>query len=54
MGGNDVSEFMILNHIVEVGEPMSIVVLRYHDKENVEEINKKTMMPLDFINKSIS
>ena len=41
-------------HIVEFGEPMHIVVLRYHENGmDVKEINKKTLMPINIINKII-
>ncbi len=42
------------HHIVEFGEPMHIVVLRCHDNGmDVKEINKKTLMPINIINKII-
>ncbi len=42
------------NHIIEFGEPMSLVVLRYHKQEmNAEEISKKTEMPIEIIKKII-
>jgi len=42
------------NHIIEFGEPMSIVVLRYHKQGmNVEEISKKTLMPIEMIKKTV-
>ena len=37
-------------HIIEFGEPMSAVVKRYHDAGmSIEEIMKKTFMPLDAV-----
>ncbi|MGD6806714.1 MAG: VOC family protein [Candidatus Bathyarchaeia archaeon] len=38
------------NHILEFGEPMSDTVLRLHKQGlSVDEVAKKSMMPLDFI-----
>ena len=40
------------NHIIEIGEPMSVVVIRLH-KEGMspEEITNKSMMPIEIVNK---
>lgn len=38
-------------HIIEFGEPMFIVVNRYHEQGmTIEEISKKTLMPIENIN----
>ena len=38
------------NHIIEFAEPMSSVVLRFHESGmNLEEIAKKSLMPIEFI-----
>ena len=42
-------------HILEIGEPMSIVIQRFSEKGlSVDEIVKKTMMPLDIVNNVLS
>lgn len=39
-------------HIIEIGEPMYIVVIRYHQEGmKLEEIAKKTLMPIEIIKK---
>jgi predicted enzyme related to lactoylglutathione lyase len=39
-------------HIIEFGEPMPVVIQRFSNQGfSVEDIVKKTMMPLDIINK---
>lgn len=40
------------NHIIEIGEPMSTVVIRLHQNGmSPEEITKKSMMPIEIVNK---
>lgn len=42
------------NHIIEFGEPMSVVVIRYYKQGmDVEEISKKTLMPIEVIKKTV-
>lgn len=42
------------SHIVEVGESMESVVLRYYKTGmNIEDISNRTSMPEDFVNKTI-
>ena len=42
------------HHIVEFGEPMSVVVIRYHQEGMTkEEISKKTLMPIEIVNQII-
>jgi predicted enzyme related to lactoylglutathione lyase len=42
------------HHIVEFGEPMHIVVRRFHNEGmNSDDISKKTLMPLDIVKKII-
>jgi uncharacterized glyoxalase superfamily protein PhnB len=42
------------NHIIEVGESMDSVVLRYHATGmNMEDIKRKTSMPQKFIEKIV-
>ena len=43
------------NHIVEVGETMESVVLRYHDSGmSIEEISDRTSMPGEFVEIAVS
>jgi catechol 2,3-dioxygenase-like lactoylglutathione lyase family enzyme len=42
------------NHIIEFGEPMSIVVIRYFKQGmTIEEISKKTLMPIEMIKNTV-
>lgn len=39
------------SHIIEFGEPMSAVVIRFHQQgKTIEEIAKKSLMPIEIIN----
>jgi len=43
------------HHIIEVGESMERVVLRYHNTGmSVEEISRRTSMPIGFVEKVLS
>ncbi len=41
-------------HIIEIGEPMHVVIERYHKEGlTIEEIHEKTLMPIDIIKQAL-